>query len=327
VTALAVKAFAQAGHVAADDRTAARAMAFLRAHTGVGGAFEPDPSSGLGTYVASTLLMALAAQQDDALSEQVAQVRGWLREVQWDQAEGHAPDSDWFGGYGYGNRGRPDLSNTQLVLDALHDAGVSTDDPAVQRALAFVARTQNVATNAEAWAQKGSKDGGFVYTPAGGGESFASEAAGEGRKGENLPEGTRSLRSYGSMTYAGLKSMLYAGLTPSDPRVRAAFEWIRMHYGFAENPGLGAQGHYYYLHTAARTLLATNEVTVTQAAGESPAARNWRDDLVDAVCGMQQPDGSWKNPVERWMEGQPELATVYAVLALEEAIKPVTRSR
>ena len=327
VTALAVKAFAQAGHVAADDRTAARAMAFLRTHTGLGGAFEPDPSSGMGTYVASTLLMALAAQQDDALSEQVAQVRGWLREVQWDQAEGHAPGSDWFGGYGYGNRGRPDLSNTQMVLDALHDAGVSTDDPAVQRALAFVARTQNVATNPEAWAQKGSKDGGFVYTPAGGGESFASEAAGEGRKGENLPEGTRSLRSYGSMTYAGLKSMLYAGLAPTDPRVRAAFEWIRMHYGFAENPGLGAQGHYYYLHTAARTLLATNEATVTPATGESPTARNWRDDLVDAVCGLQQPDGSWKNPVERWMEGQPELATIYAVLALEEAIKPVTRSR
>jgi squalene-hopene/tetraprenyl-beta-curcumene cyclase len=327
VTALGVKAFAQAGHVAADDRTAARAMAYLREHTGLGGAFEPDPSSGMGTYVASTLLMALAAQQDDALSEQVAQVRGWLREVQWDQAEGYAPSSDWFGGYGYGNRGRPDLSNTQMVLDALHDAGVSTDDPAVQRALAFVARTQNIATNAEAWAQQGSKDGGFVYTPAGGGESFSSEAAGEGRKGENLPEGTRSLRSYGSMTYAGLKSMLYAGLTPTDPRVRAAFEWIRMHYGFAENPGLGAQGHYYYLHTAARTLLATNEVTVTPAAGESTAPRNWRDDLVDAVCGMQHSDGSWKNPVERWMEGQPELATIYAVLALEEAIKPVTRSR
>ncbi|MFM8731124.1 MAG: DUF1573 domain-containing protein, partial [Phycisphaerales bacterium] len=98
VTALGVKAFAQAGHVAADDRTTARAMAFLRTHTGLGGAFEPDPSSGMGTYVASTLLMALAAQQDDALSEQVAQVRGWLREVQWDQAEGYAPGSDWFGG-------------------------------------------------------------------------------------------------------------------------------------------------------------------------------------------------------------------------------------
>lgn len=328
VTALAVKAFAQAGHEASDDRTAARAMAFLRTHTGLGGAFDPDPSSGLGTYVASTLLMALAAQQDDALAEEVAQVRGWLREVQWDQAEGHAPESDWFGGYGYGNRGRPDLSNTQLVLDALHDAGVSTDDPAVQRALAFVARTQNIASNQEAWAQKGSKDGGFVYTPAGGGESFSSEAAGEGRKGENLPEGTRSLRSYGSMTYAGLKSMLYAGLSPDDPRVRAAFDWIRAHYGFAENPGLGAQGHFYYLHTAARALLATNAVDVTPAsAGAPPSPRNWRDDLVDAVCAMQREDGSWKNPTERWMEGNPELATIYAVLALEEAIKPVTRAR
>jgi squalene-hopene/tetraprenyl-beta-curcumene cyclase len=191
-----------------------------------------------------------------------------------------------------------------------------------------VARTQNIASNQEAWAQKGSKDGGFVYTPAGGGESFSSEAAGEGRKGENLPEGTRSLRSYGSMTYAGLKSMLYAGLSPDDPRVRAAFDWIRAHYGFAENPGLGAQGHFYYLHTAARALLATNAVDVTPAsAGAPPSPRNWRDDLVDAVCAMQREDGSWKNPTERWMEGNPELATIYAVLALEEAIKPVTRAR
>jgi hypothetical protein len=30
------------------------------------------------------------------------------------------------------------------------------------------------------------------------------------------------------------------------------------------------------------------------------------------------------NPAERWQEGQPDLVTAYAVLALEEALKPVT---
>ncbi len=322
VTALGIKAFAQAGLLARGDRTAARAMQFVAGRTALASGFEPDPSAGIGTYVASTLLMALAAQQDDALVEPMSRVRAWIDRAQWNEANGRGADSDWFGGYGYGNRGRPDLSNTQLVLDALHEAGVSTSDPAVQRALAFVARTQNIPGNDAPWAKAGSKDGGFVYTPANGGESFASEAAGEGRQGENLPEGTRSLRSYGSMTYAGLKSMLFAGLTAGDPRVQAAWSWIRMHYGFAENPGLGLQGRYYYVHTAARALVAMNAVTV-----ESPASRNWRDDLVDALVPEQRPDGSWRNPVDRWMEGEPEMASIYALLALEEALKPVSVAR
>jgi squalene-hopene/tetraprenyl-beta-curcumene cyclase len=84
-----------------------------------------------------------------------------------------------------------------MMLDALHDARVSPDDPAVQRAMLFVTRTQNLtSTNPAEWAQRGSNDGGFVYTPANNGESFASEDAGEGRYGELIPQGQpRSLRS------------------------------------------------------------------------------------------------------------------------------------
>ncbi len=330
VTGLAIKAFAQAGFPAGEDRSAARGLAFVTERTTVNNAFEPDPSGGLGTYVASALLQALAAQEDPQLVERIAAVRAWIERVQWDEGEGLASGSDWYGGFGYGSRGRPDLSNTQLVLDALHDAGASEGDPAVQRALAFVRRTQNVADNPEAWAQRGSRDGGFVYTPANGGESFASEAAGEGRQGEAMPEGTRSLRSYGSMTYAGFKSLLYAGLSADDPRVRAAWDWIRRHWGFAENPGLGQQGRYYYVHAAARALLASNATVVQplDAQGNpSGAPANWRDALVDALLADRAADGSWANATERWMEGERELATIYAVLALEEALKPVTRSR
>jgi squalene-hopene/tetraprenyl-beta-curcumene cyclase len=205
-----------------------------------------------------------------------------------------------------------------MMLDAMHDAGVSQDDPAMQRALAFIARTQNrKATNPAQWAQDGAGDGGFVYSPANGGESFASDAAGEGRYGEKLS--VKSLRSYGSMTYAGFKSMLYAGLSADDPRVKDALGWIARHWTFDENPGLGQQGYFYYIHAMSRAMHASRRASIEDASG---AAHDWRKELVAALVKRQRPDGSWKNEVERWEESNETLATVYAVLALEEALKP-----
>ena len=80
----------------------------------------------------------------------------------------------------------------------------------------------------------------FLYTPAAGGNSAA----------DKTPNG--GLRSYASMTYAGLKSMIYAGVGPDDPRVKAASKWCQMHYGLDENPGLGKAGQYYYYQTFAK---------------------------------------------------------------------------
>jgi squalene-hopene/tetraprenyl-beta-curcumene cyclase len=324
VTALCLKAFAQAGAGPSSDPIARRAVEFIRVRMrGAEGALEPDASpNGVGNYVASAVVSALAAcdQPEDALL--IQESVEWLRRTQWDEGESVPREKDWYGGSGYGSRGRPDLSNTQMMLDALHDARVSPDDPAVQRAMLFVTRTQNLkSANAAEWAQSGSNDGGFVYTPANGGESFASEDAGEGRYGELIPAGQpRSLRSYGSMTYAGLKSLLYAGLSADDPRVKAALEWIRTHWTFEQNPGLGRQGWLYYLHAQSRALNATRLVQVTDVRG---TAHNWRDELIDTLVRAQRPDGSWRNDVARWEESRPELATAYALLALEEAIKPV----
>lgn len=321
VSALAVKALAQAP--ATPERRAAldRALRFVTGSLEAGGGFDGLAAGGIGNYVASAVVMGLATAGRTEHADRLAEGVAWLREQQWDQSEGVAPSQDWFGGAGYGRHGRPDLSNTQMMLDALQEAGVSPDDPAIQRALVFVSRTQNLpSTNPATWAQDGSGDGGFVYTPANGGESFASESVGEGRYGEIRPEGApRTLRSYGSMTYAGFKSLLYAGLTAEDPRVRAAFEWIRQHWTFEENPGLGQQGHYYYLHAMARALLAAQQPEIQTVDG---VKRNWREELVTAIAGRQRVDGSWINEADRWEEGRPELVTVYAVLALEEALKP-----
>ncbi|MSR44658.1 MAG: hypothetical protein EXS15_04775 [Phycisphaerales bacterium] len=326
VTALALKAFAQAGALPATDPAAQKALTLIRQRVrGGDGFFSPDPSGGLGNYVASAVVSGLAAVDDPSDRPLIEEAVEWLTRAQWDQSEGVSPRMDWFGGSGYGKWGRPDLSNTQMMLDALHDAQVSADDPGVQRALVFLTRTQNLAaTNPVAWVESGSQDGGFVYTPANGGESFASDAAGEGRYGEKMPAGTpRSLRSYGSMTYAGFKSLLYAGLTKDDPRVQAAFVWIRRHWTFAENPGLGQQGYYYFVHAMARALLASGQ---DQIMDNHDVIHSWRDELVAAIVARQRPDGSWINTASRWEEGDADLCTTYCVLALEEAIKPTTRA-
>ena len=55
--------------------------------------------------------------------------------------------------------------------------------------------------------------------------------------------------------------------------------------------------------------------------------RNWRNDMTDALLASQRADGSWINSADRWQEGQPELVTLYALLALEEVLKPVTQSQ
>jgi squalene-hopene/tetraprenyl-beta-curcumene cyclase len=206
------------------------------------------------------------------------------------------------------------LSNTQFALEALHDAGVDCNDPAFQAALTFLARTQNhAATNDQPWA---GDDGGFAYTAANKGESMAGEYV--------APDGRRMLRSYGSMTYAGLKSMIYAGLTKDDPRVKAAFDWITKNWTLDENPGMRAasadvakQGLYYYYYVFAHALDAYDQPVITDAAGQK---HDWRVELIAKLASLQREDGSWTGE-KRWMEDNPVLTTAYVVLALEAAQK------
>ena len=318
ITALVVKAFAQAGQ--GDDTAAIRGINALLAARQTDGTYGAGP---LTNYVTASIVSALAAQDEFEYGGVILDTTTQLKQMQWDEAEGLTKSQDWYGGSGYGNRGRPDLSNTQMMLEALYDAGVSPDEPAVQRALAFVSRAQNLrATNDSSW---NTNDGGFIYTPANGGESMASEAAGEGRDGRALLAANESpsLRSYGSMSYAGFKSLLYAGLTADDVRVRAVYDWIRNNWTLDENPGLGQQGYYYYLHALARALRVAQQNNVIDASG---VVHDWRVELITALVSRQQANGQWINLQDRWLENEPALTTAYALLALEEALKPFNKS-
>lgn len=301
VTALIASAMLRNGR-SADDPVVAKALAYVLANVRPDGGIYAEGSR-YKNYETCLAIMCLEdANRDGLYDAQLQKAGDFVKGIQWDQAEGHDESSDSYGGAGYGSHNRPDLSNTAFLMDALEELEVPDDDPAVERALVFISRCQNLETehNQTKYATL-NPDGGFYYTIAAGGSSQA---------GAN-PNG--GLRSYGSMTYAGLKSMLYAGVQKDDPRVKAAVEWAKQHYTLEENPGLGEAGLYYYYQTFAKALAAIGDDQVADATG---AMHDWRQELVDELASRQQPDGSWLNQNDRWMEADPNLATGFALLAL-----------
>jgi squalene-hopene/tetraprenyl-beta-curcumene cyclase len=312
VTALAVTALLRSD-VPITDPTVVKGLKALETYVQKeGGIYHPSTSHK--NYETCVAVVALKAADADGRYDQIlSRADKFLRGLQWDEEEGIDKSDVRYGGADYGpSKKRPDLSNTQFLVDALKTLGAKDDDPNIQKALIFVSRCQNLESpyNQTPLAAK-VNDGGFIYTVAGGGSSPAGNTANGG------------LRSYGSMTYAGLKSMIYAGLTAKDPRVKAASEWIRNHYTVEENPGLGQQGLFYYFDTFAKTLSVLKVDQFEDAAGQK---HDWRKELADQLFHLQQQNGSWLNPKERWLEGDPNLATAYALLALKYC-EPIGASR
>ncbi|MFO0012801.1 MAG: prenyltransferase/squalene oxidase repeat-containing protein [Planctomycetota bacterium] len=254
-------------------------------------------------YETSLAIMALSrANSDGRYDEWIAGGQRFIKTAQWDEGEGLSEKDPAFGGAGYGSKSRPDLSNTSFFIEALRSTGAPEDDPAIQRALAFVNRCQNLESpaNDTPFAAK-INDGGFYYTPANGGDSMAGK-----------DDATGGLRSYASMTYAGLKSMIYAGVDKDDYRVQAAKSFLAKNYSVTSNPGMGGAGLYYYLHTMAKTLNMLGSQVFVSEKGEHP----WRQDIVAQLKATQRENGSWVNPEARWMEGDPNLVTGYVLLTL-----------
>ena len=141
-----------------------------------------------------------------------------------------------------------------------------------------------------------------------------------------LADGTRVPRSYGSMTFALLKGYLLAGLEKDDPRVVAAWKWITANYSLDLNPGFEAsadpseayQGLFYYFLAMARALELYGEDEITTADG---VVHNWKSELGARLTDMQKGDGSWENTNSpRWFEGNPTLATAYALVIMESTL-------
>src|SRR5262249_20124981 len=127
-----------------------------------------DPRVDLQNYVTCVNVLALVAADRDSYKKVVKDATKFLKQLQWDEGEGKNKDSDFYGGAGYDSKSRPDLSNTQFFLDALVEAGIPKDDPALKKALVFVTRCQNLKDEGNDQPGAGqNNDRSFHFHPAG----------------------------------------------------------------------------------------------------------------------------------------------------------------
>jgi len=265
---------------------------------------------GLATYNTATSIMALVASGDEAHVQPILKARAFLISQQANFGK-NSPMDKYTGGIGYGgSHPHSDMSNTYLSIEALKLSeqiakdGKNGEQPDLdwESALSFINRCQNLEkTNDQ---PNISNDGSFIYFP---GDSKAGT--------QKNADGTETLRGYGSISYAGLLSLIYAEVEKDDPRVKTVIEWLNANFSLKENPGLGQQGLYYYYHAMAKALTAAGIDKIKTKDGKEV---DWRKELATLIITAQREDGSWVNENARWWENQPELVTCYAVLTLEQ---------
>ncbi|QEG00648.1 hypothetical protein Mal15_47190 [Stieleria maiorica] len=303
VTALAITSALRNGRTV-DDPMVAQGLKALQGYVKPdGGIYGNGRLKNYETCVA--MLCFSEANKSGKYNDTLKRAKDFVTGIQYGEGQ-RDPSDPWYGGVGYGGPGRPDLSNTAYMIEALRAAETAPNDPAIQRALTFVSRCQNLNSkyNDTDFAAK-VDDGGFYY------EIPTTKIDPSTSEERYTPNG--GLRSYGSMGYTGLKSMIFAGLTPKDPRVKAALQWIRDHYDVESNPGMGSAGLYYYYHTFAAALNAAGIQTINDADGTQ---HDWKADLIAELAERQNDDGSWSNSNQRWFENDKNLATSFALMAL-----------
>ncbi len=272
-------------------------------------------ATNMANYNTSLALLALVSANRPEYDAVARKARAFIVGTQVDFGEKGRLDTPFDGGVGYGNKySHSDLNNTLMALEALyHSKRLIADSKAAdnkdldwQAAIRFLQHCQNLpGSNPESWASADpANKGGFIYYP---GHSMAGGAT-------NSQTGRVALRSYGSASYAGLLSYVYADLKRDDARVTAVLDWLRANYTLEENPGMGAQGLYYYLHLLTKGLTAAQ---VHELETKDGRRVNWRRDVALRLMNLQQRDGSWENDNARWWEKETALTTSYALIALE----------
>src|SRR5688572_1041742 len=149
-------------------------------------------------YITATAVQALVAGGRPGDKAVIEKARAYLAEHLLDEGEGIQKSDKFYGGMGYGGTsdgGIADIISLEYSLKAMKDADLPANDPAWQKAIQFLQRTQNSKeTNDQSWS---GTDGGFVYYP-------------------GYSQVDNTTQSYGSGTYAGLLSYAWANLQKND---------------------------------------------------------------------------------------------------------------
>lgn len=289
-----------------------------------GGIYKPASwgrgSGGLSTYNTAICMTALHAYDKATYTPVILKAREFVAGSQL------LGDSEGAGGFGYNSaatahkgiirsvaakfrKPRADLSNTGWALMAMRYTqdvedlrpDGNTVDVDWDAALEFVTQLQDQD------ADDAVNYGGFSY-----------ESTGERGDKAIGADGTVKLMGFGSMTYAGLESMIYAQVDQSDPRVRSALKWASRHWSVDENPGMGTKGLYYYYNVMGKALSAGGVDRLPPSEGGK--AIPWRQQVVGKLAANQRDDGSWVNEDGSFWESDAMLVTAYSILTLEYAL-------
>lgn len=272
------------------------------------------PGKGLANYNTALSMMAMITSGDPKYNKTIINARRYLIGQQWDLGAKGKTDHPLDGGIGYSNSyPHSDLNNTLTALEAIYysrhlvkDTPEAKTDLNWDAAIEFIQKCQNLKShNKEPWVSEDPEHkGGMIYFP---GKSQAGQAKGS-------VSGRTALRSYGSISYAGMLSYAYADLDKSDPRVTAVRTWLVDNYTLEENPGMGAQGQFYYYYLMAKALSVYGTDKLKLKNGKEI---DWRKDVALKLIGFQDQDGSWINKkASRWWENERPLVTAYSVIAL-----------
>jgi squalene-hopene/tetraprenyl-beta-curcumene cyclase len=246
-----------------------------------------------------------------------------LRARRFVAAAQHLAGDVHHGGFGYDamtDRSYADLSNTFIAIEGMaltqDIEDFRTDGEPVdfdrEAAIEFISSIQNRReSNPAEWVSDHPEDaGGFAYRP--------DDSRGLVRQ---TADGKEAFRTFGSMTYAGMLSLIYADVDRDDPRVRSAFEWSRRNWTVSENVPAGQEGFFYFINVLTKAMAAFGEDIFTHENGEEI---NWRVDVINELTRRQRIDengnGFWLNDDNRYWEGDPVLVTAYALIALQVAL-------
>ncbi|TET35187.1 MAG: hypothetical protein E3J72_11850 [Planctomycetota bacterium] len=315
------------------EKKIAKTAGFIAAGQNADGSFQAR--KGETNYVTCCAVMALVAFDREKYKTVIAKAQKYIVDSQFIEEALKGRDKVYVGGWDYdpvdkkdpkkGLRVGADMSNVQFAMEALRESGLPKDSPAWKRAVKFLERSQSRSESNDVSAiiadiQPGN-DGGFTYSP--------TESKANGGQPKILANGKKQYISYASMTYAGLRSFIYAYVKKDDPRVVAAVNWIRKNYTLDENAGmgkgLGMKGYYYYIHTFAKAHYTWGETKFKTADGSK---HDWRAELVEKLESLKKADGSYINlQDEKWLEGQPFLCTAYVAEALNMAVKSIDEQK
>lgn len=311
ITGFGLWAFAQSKHPAKAE-VCAKAAKFLAGFVQKDGGIYKPPSGlfrrgGLATYNTAVCMTALHAYDKTAHQDVILNARKF---VAGSQLEGDSNDS---GGFGYnppsGGKGRGDLSNTAWALQAMR----ATQDVEDKR------QGPKVDVNWEATGkyleklQDNDPDDSDNYGAFGYDRGASRGETKDGKKG------VVKLRGYGSMTYAGLLSLIYSGVDRKDPRVTSAIQWAGKHWSVEENPGMGTKGLFFYYNIMTRCLSQTGSDKIPADGGKDPIP--WKEQMLTKLLNAQKPDGSWVNKDNSFWEGDAAIITGYTVLAMQQMLE------